>query len=131
MAQLRVALAQIDVTVGDLAGNAESVVTWCKEAGARGAHLAAFPELALTGYPPEDLVFRESFRDASIAAVHDLARRLEAAGLGQLAVVVGYLDGTGGGGRAGGGGPGRGPGRGAPRPPAGGARRPGGGRGVD
>ncbi len=102
MAQLRVALAQIDVTVGDLAGNAEAVVTWCKEAGARGAHLAAFPELALTGYPPEDLVFRESFRDASVAAVPHLARRLEVAGLGGLAVVVGYLDGAGGADRAGG-----------------------------
>jgi len=91
MAQLRVALAQIDVTVGDLGGNTESVVSWCKEAAARGAHLAAFPEMALTGYPPEDLVFRESFRDASVAALHDLAARLEAAGLADLAVVVGYL----------------------------------------
>src|SRR5262249_22897803 len=96
MVQLRVALAQIDVTVGDLSGNSESVVAWCKEAAARGAHLAAFRELALTGYPPEDLVFRESFRDASVAALHELAGRLAAAGLGELAVVVGYLDRDGG-----------------------------------
>ena len=96
MAQLRVALAQIDVTVGDLSGNAESMVSWCKEAAARGAHLVAFPEMALTGYPPEDLVFRTSFRDASVAAVHDLAALLEAAGLADLAVVVGYLDRQGG-----------------------------------
>ena len=92
MAQLRVALAQIDVTVGDLPGNTESVVSWCKEAAARGAHLVAFPEMTLTGYPPEDLVFRESFRDASVAALHDLAARLDAAGLADLVVVVGYLD---------------------------------------
>jgi NAD+ synthase (glutamine-hydrolysing) len=95
MAQLRVALAQLDVTVGDLTGNADAVLSWCKEAAARGAHLVAFPELALTGYPPEDLVFRESFRSASIATVHDLAVRLDAAGLGELAVVVGYVDQTG------------------------------------
>jgi NAD+ synthase (glutamine-hydrolysing) len=91
MAQLRVALAQIDVTVGDLAGNSESVLRWSKEAAARGAHLIAFPEMTLTGYPPEDLVFRESFRDASVAALHDLAASLAAAGLADLAVVVGYL----------------------------------------
>jgi NAD+ synthase (glutamine-hydrolysing) len=92
MAQLRVALAQLDVTVGDLAGNADAVLSWCKEAAARGAHLIAFPELALTGYPPEDLVFRTSFRAASVATMRELAVRLEAAGLGELAVVVGYLD---------------------------------------
>jgi NAD+ synthase (glutamine-hydrolysing) len=96
MAQLRVALAQIDTTVGDLPGNAESMVSWCKEAAARGAHLVAFPEMALTGYPPEDLVFRSSFRDASVAALAELAAALEAAGLAGLAVVVGYLDREGG-----------------------------------
>ena len=89
--QLRVALAQVDVTVGDLAGNAECVLSWAKEAAGRGAHLVAFPEMTLTGYPPEDLVFRESFRAASVATLHELAARLQAAGLGELAVVVGYL----------------------------------------
>jgi NAD+ synthase (glutamine-hydrolysing) len=92
MAQLRVALAQIDVTVGDLAANADAVLSWSKEAAARGAHLVAFPELALTGYPPEDLVFRESFRAASIATMRELALRLDRAGLGELAVLVGYVD---------------------------------------
>ena len=67
MAQLRIALAQIDVTVGDLAHNADRVLGWTKEAAAQGAHLVAFPEMTLTGYPPEDLVFRRSFRQASVS----------------------------------------------------------------
>ena len=55
-----------------------------------------FPELALTGYPPEDLVFRESFRSASVRARDELARALAEAGLGELAVIVGYVDSAGG-----------------------------------
>ena len=62
MAQLRVALAQVDTTVGDLAGNAALVRDWTKQAAAEGAHLVAFPEMTLTGYPPEDLVLRELVR---------------------------------------------------------------------
>jgi len=92
MAQLRVALAQVDTTVGDLPGNSETVVTWTKRAADRGADLVLFPEMALTGYPPEDLVFRESFRAASLRARDELAARLAAGGLADLAVVVGYLD---------------------------------------
>ena len=97
MAQLRIALAQVDTTVGDLAGNAETVLTWSRAAAADGgADLVLFPELALTGYPPEDLVFRESFRSASVRARDELARRLAEAGLGELAVIVGYVDSAGG-----------------------------------
>jgi len=96
MAQLRIALAQVDTTVGDLPGNADTVLRWTASAAERGAHLVAFPELALTGYPPEDLVFRESFRSASVRAVAELAGRLAEAGLGEVAVVVGYLDSAGG-----------------------------------
>ncbi|MDP9240069.1 MAG: NAD+ synthase, partial [Actinomycetota bacterium] len=92
MAQLRVALAQIDVTVGDLDGNAALVLDWSRRAAEAGAHLVAFPEMALTGYPPEDLVLRESFGAASISRVGQVARRLADDGLGDLAVVVGYLD---------------------------------------
>ncbi len=92
MPQLRVALAQIDVTVGDLDGNAERIVEWSHKAGQAGAHLVAFPEMALTGYPPEDLVLRSSFARASQAALHRLAARLDDEGLGAVAVVVGYLD---------------------------------------
>ncbi len=92
MARLRVALAQIDLTVGDLDGNAELVATWTKQAAARGAHLVAFPEMALTGYPAEDLVLRPSFQDASRDALERLARRVADEGSGEVAVVVGYLD---------------------------------------
>ena len=92
MAQLRIALAQVDTTVGDLAGNAETVLTWSRRAADAGADLVLFPELALTGYPPEDLVLRESFRSASVRARDELAGRLAAAGLGELAVIVGYVD---------------------------------------
>ncbi len=96
MPQLRIALAQVDTTVGDLPGNADAVLRWTAAAAERGAHLVAFPEMALTGYPPEDLVFRESFRSASMRAVTELAGRLGEAGLGGIAVVVGYLDAAGG-----------------------------------
>jgi NAD+ synthase (glutamine-hydrolysing) len=90
--QLRVALAQVDATVGDLAGNADLMVGQVRESADRGAHLVLTPELALTGYPPEDLVLRASFVDASRAAIEALARRLGDEGLGDVAVVVGYLD---------------------------------------
>ena len=92
MPQLRLALAQIDVTVGDLDGNADRIVEWSHQAGQAGSHLVAFPEMALTGYPPEDLVLRGSFAKASQAALHRLAARLADEGLGDLGVVVGYLD---------------------------------------
>ncbi|MFL6073417.1 MAG: NAD+ synthase [Mycobacteriales bacterium] len=92
MPQLRVALAQIDVTVGDLDGNTALVLDWTKRAAAEGAHLVAFPEMTLTGYMPEDLVLRSSFWRASTARVPRLAAELAAAGLGDLAVAVGYLD---------------------------------------
>ena len=96
MAQLRIALAQVDTTVGDLAGNSETVLEWSRRAADSGADLVLFPELALTGYPPEDLVLRESFRSASVRARDELAGRLADAGLGSLAVVVGYVDSEGG-----------------------------------
>ena len=92
MPQLRLALAQVDPVVGDLAGNADLVVTWAKHAAARGAHLVAFPEMMLTGYPPEDLVLRRSFVEASATLVETLAARLAAEKLGEIAVIVGYLD---------------------------------------
>jgi NAD+ synthase (glutamine-hydrolysing) len=96
MPQLRLALAQINTTVGDLAANAATVLAGTREAAAAGAHLVTFPEMTITGYPPEDLVFRESFRAASRATVEKLAADLADAGLGDIAVIVGYLDEDGG-----------------------------------
>jgi NAD+ synthase (glutamine-hydrolysing) len=90
--QLRVALAQVDVTVGDLKRNADRVLRETAQAAVDGAHLVVFPEMALTGYPPEDLVLRRSFVRASQTAIHDLAERIADDGWGDVAVVVGYLD---------------------------------------
>ncbi|MGA4861462.1 NAD+ synthase [Streptomyces lavendulocolor] len=92
MPQLRLALNQIDSTVGDLAANAEAVVHWTRHAAEQGAHLVAFPEMVLTGYPVEDLALRSSFVEASRAALRALAARLAEEGFGDLPVVVGYLD---------------------------------------
>ncbi len=90
--QLRLALNQIDSTVGDLAGNAEAVVRWTRHSAEQGAHLVAFPEMVLTGYPVEDLALRQSFVEASRAALKTLAARLADEGFGELPVIVGYLD---------------------------------------
>ena len=92
MAKLRIALAQVNSTVGDLAGNARTIVEWTRRASARGADLVLFPEMMLTGYPVEDLALRDSFVDASIAAMRDTAAQLATEGLGGIAVVAGYLD---------------------------------------
>ena len=89
--QLRVGLAQVDTAVGDLAGNADLVRTWTAKAAGDGVHLVVFPEMTLTGYPAEDLVLRESFAHASEHALVDLATQLADDGLGEVAVVVGYL----------------------------------------
>ncbi|MGH3322205.1 MAG: nitrilase-related carbon-nitrogen hydrolase, partial [Streptosporangiaceae bacterium] len=92
MPQLRIALAQVNPTVGDLAGNADLVVRYTRRAAERGASLVAFPEMVLTGYPVEDLALRASFVDASRAALHDVAGRLAREGLAELPVIVGHLD---------------------------------------
>jgi NAD+ synthase (glutamine-hydrolysing) len=88
MAQLRIALAQVNPTVGDLVGNADLVASWTAEAAAQGAHLVVFPEMVLTGYPVEDLALRESFALASKEALLNLAKRVDET----VAVFVSYLD---------------------------------------
>ncbi|MGI5281791.1 NAD+ synthase [Nonomuraea polychroma] len=92
MAQLRIALAQTNPTVGDLAANADRMIAWTRDAAERGAHLVVFTEMFLTGYPVEDLVLRTSFVDASIRTLEEVARRLEREGLGDVPVVAGYVD---------------------------------------
>ncbi len=86
MREFRIAMAQINPTVGDLVGNVKIIERWIKEAKKAKADLIAFPELALTGYPPEDLLLKPRF-------VTDTARALESLlPLCQdLAVVVGYV----------------------------------------
>ena len=92
MPQLRVALAQVNPVVGDFAGNAALVVASTRAAAAAGAHVVAFPEMVLTGYPIEDLALRWSFQLASITALDTLAQTLATEGLGEVATIVGYLD---------------------------------------
>jgi len=89
---LRIALAQVNATVGDLDGNAGLIVEWTRRAAGRGARVVVFPEMMLTGYPVEDLALRASFVERSIATLRDVASRLAAEGLGGIAVVTGYLD---------------------------------------
>ena len=84
---LRVALAQLNPTVGDLEGNGCKVIEWTERAREAGADLVAFPELFLTGYPPEDLLLKPSF-------IRDNLRQLEtvAAAARGIALVVGFVD---------------------------------------
>jgi NAD+ synthase (glutamine-hydrolysing) len=92
MTQLRLALAQINPVIGDFAGNIERIVHSVRDAREAGAQLIAVGEMALTGYPVEDLVLRESFIAASQSAFVDLRHRLSAEGLDDIAIVVGTLD---------------------------------------
>ena len=84
---LRVALAQVNPVVGDLRGNARLIADWIERAREQGADIVCFPELALTGYPPEDLVLKPSF-------VRDNLKQLEAvvAATAGIAAVVGFVD---------------------------------------
>jgi NAD+ synthase (glutamine-hydrolysing) len=86
--KLRVALAQINPTVGDLAGNAGLITGAVKAAQAANANLILFPEMIVTGYPVEDLALRPSFQAASIRAVQEIAADIK----GDIVAVVGYLD---------------------------------------
>ena len=87
-AQLRVALAQLNPTVGDLDGNTLKILNQAQLAHTAGAHLIVFPEMILTGYPVEDLALRSTFRDASRKALANLIPQLPTT----IASVIGYLD---------------------------------------
>ena len=82
---LRIAVAQFNATVGDLTGNVERIVKCATEAKARGAQVLLTPELALSGYPPEDLLLRPDFYRACCRALNDLASRIDG-----VAVIVGH-----------------------------------------
>ena len=90
--KLRVGLAQINPTVGDLAGNANLIRTNVQTAREAGAQIVLFPEMTITGYPVEDLALRESFRKASHRAINELAATLASDGNGEIVAVIGYLD---------------------------------------
>ena len=82
---MRLALCQMNATVGDIAGNAQRIRAGIAAARAQGAQLVLFPELALTGYPPEDLLLREHFLRDTAAALEELA-----AGVEGIVAVVGF-----------------------------------------
>jgi len=84
---LRIAGAQLDLTVGDLAGNEEKILVAMAWAEDQSADVILFPELAVCGYPPEDLVLKEGFVEANLAVVERLARAS-----GDTAVIVGFVD---------------------------------------
>ncbi|HLF86243.1 MAG TPA: nitrilase-related carbon-nitrogen hydrolase, partial [Nitrospiria bacterium] len=87
MRRLRIALAQINSTVGDLSGNMKKITRMIEEARAYGADLIAFPELALTGYPPEDLLLKPQFIKDNIEMLNEIVARSEG-----MAAVVGFVD---------------------------------------
>jgi NAD+ synthase (glutamine-hydrolysing) len=87
---LRVALAQINVTVGDLEGNKQKILTAMRQASLAGAHIVCLPELALAGYPPEDLLLKPGFVDANLRALQEL---IEASrDFPGLTSVIGFID---------------------------------------
>ena len=90
---MRIALAQIDPTVGDIDGNAAKIAEWIDRAAAEGADLAIFPELCVPGYPAEDLYLKRHFVEANRAAVEQLAR-----GVGEMVALVGFAEPVAGGG---------------------------------
>jgi NAD+ synthase (glutamine-hydrolysing) len=87
MRRLRVSLAQINPTVGDIEGNTRRIVDTIEQARAVGADLVAFPELAIPGYPPEDLLFKSAFVEANLAALTDVTKAARG-----LTAVVGFVD---------------------------------------
>ncbi|WP_194926893.1 NAD+ synthase [Catenulispora pinisilvae] len=92
--RLRVCLAQLNTSVGDIAGNCDRIVEWTGWAAEAGADIVAFPEMAVVGYQVDDLALRPSFVAASQAALTGLAGRLAEAGYGDVVAIVGYLDGS-------------------------------------
>jgi NAD+ synthase (glutamine-hydrolysing) len=90
--RLRLALAQVNPTVGDVLANCAIVREVTERAAARGADLVAFPEMMITGYPIEDLALRPSFQRAAAVALDELAAELQRDGHGEIVVVLGALD---------------------------------------
>ena len=84
---LRIALAQINCTVGDLPGNFQTIASVVAEARRRQADLVAFPELAVTGYPPEDLLLKSAFVADNLKMLDRIAALAEG-----ITVLVGFVD---------------------------------------
>ena len=85
---MRIALGQINATVGDLESNVAKMIEWTARASEAAADLVCFPELAVTGYPPEDLVLRPEFVEDNLDALQRLARETA----GGCAVLTGFAE---------------------------------------
>src|SRR5438132_1131701 len=84
---IRLAVAQINPTVGDLKGNKTKILDYVSKAKRGGADLVVFPELALTGYPPEDLLLKEHFISENLKIISDLAKDVK-----NILAVIGFVD---------------------------------------
>src|SRR5574340_148583 len=87
MRNLRIAMAQVNVTVGDLNGNAKKILSYSEKARISGSDIVLFPELSITGYPPEDLLLKPKFIDDNIDCLHSLSRRIKG-----ITAIVGFVD---------------------------------------
>ena len=85
--KIRFHIAQINATVGDISGNTELIISKIKEAQNSGAHCVIFPEMAVTGYPPEDLLYKKRFVDGNLEAMKKIARAAV-----KITAVVGFVD---------------------------------------
>ncbi|MBT3602609.1 MAG: NAD+ synthase [Candidatus Latescibacteria bacterium] len=85
--QLRIAISQINVTVGDLEGNRDKIISHIQIAREKGAHLIVFPELAITGYPPEDLLFKPHFLQTNKRVLDDIVQATD-----NIAAIIGFVD---------------------------------------
>jgi len=86
---VRIACAQINCTVGDLKGNAEKILEYIEKAQGTGVDIVAFPELAITGYPPDDLLLKTSFINNNLKTIRELAKKI-----GDIIVIAGFVDRT-------------------------------------
>jgi NAD+ synthase (glutamine-hydrolysing) len=87
MRSLRIALAQINPTIGDFEGNTSKILSYIKKAKKVGVQLVAFPELAITGYPPEDLLLKTKFIEDNLDALKKIQKNV-----GDITVIVGFVD---------------------------------------
>jgi len=85
--KVRVAIAQINTTVGDLDGNAQKILDYVEKARAAGADIVSFPELAVCGYPPEDLLLKHAFIRDNLDALSTLVKKI-----GDIVAVIGFAD---------------------------------------
>ncbi|MBI5469526.1 MAG: NAD+ synthase, partial [Deltaproteobacteria bacterium] len=87
MRTLRIAMAQINPIVGDLSANARKILAYAEKARAHGADLVIFPELAVTGYPPEDLLLKPRFISDNLSTLSSIAGKIRG-----ITAVVGFVD---------------------------------------